>query len=234
MTHPALGLSAASLVLLCGVAAMWSVLGGPATPAYAQLVEPLLEAKSGSFSLVVLSRGKEVARGKGYFRGPMSRIEKPGDAGSFTIFDGVNGKSLDLSSTEKTATLADIPFFERDKKVAPELMKKYGGGMLGAFRMYLDPACNLKAFGAGCSRDVVEESAPGGGKRRGVRLSTPGMVQTLWADPETGEPDRVEIEIKRIDGVKTVLADFDFNAEPEESLFEMSPPGGYTLDDRTE
>lgn len=234
MKHPALGFSAASFVLMCG-AAVWALFAGPSSSAYAQLVEPLLKAKSGRFVVVYTLGDKELGRGPGYFDGAMSRVATPKPNGAaFTVFDGYNGKVLEVSDKNKTASLSDLPFFERDRKAAPELMDKYGGGMLGAFRMYLDPACDIKAFGEGSKRENIEEPIPGGGARRGVRITTPGMTQTLWANPKTGEPDRVEIEIARLEGFKTVLADFEFGVDVDSELLTMEPPEGYDFVDRTD
>ena len=232
MRHPFLGLSAASGVLLaCGVG-LWSVLG-PASSAHAQLIDSMLKAESGVFTIVSERNGAEVFRSKVFFDGPLSRKEKPG---GYSIMDGRNGTQLEVATDEQKATLMEIPFFERDRKLAPELMDKYGGGMLGSFRMLLAPA-NKRLWQQakeGVSREMLEEDTPDGRSRSGVRVTTPGMTQTLWSDPETGEPGEVVIEIDRLKGMRTVLTDIRFGVAVDPELLSSKPPEGYTVDDRTD
>ncbi|MEO0529517.1 MAG: hypothetical protein AAF266_02955 [Planctomycetota bacterium] len=172
---------------------------------------------------------EEVSRGVGYFEGPVSRVEIDAAEGKVvTIHDGRTGMMLSLQTGDRTATRGEIPFFERDRKAAPQMMEKYGGGMLGSFRMLLDPDSELQAFGEGGKRELIEEKTESG-LRSGVRITTPAMVQTLWAKPESGEPDRVEIEVLRFAGVKTVLKDFHFGVPVDPELLTLEPPLGYRV-----
>lgn len=239
MKHPTLGLSAASLLLLCGVAALWSVLGGPAAPAYAQLVEPLLKAKSGRFVTRVIVDGKEVARSQCYFKGAKTVIiGKRSEPDSVNVQDGEAGRVLEISHAKKHAVLYDIPEGTKGEK---EILAKYGGGLLGSLRYQLDPAIELPKGpnGQTATREEIEEKLPGGRKRHGIRLTgrdADGKEMarmTVWADPRTGEPTEAEMWFGFKPKNKTVLSDFDFNFEPDDALFSTTPPEGYTLDDRT-
>ncbi len=57
-----------------------------------------------------------------------------------------------------------------------------------------------------------------------------GWDWTIWADEQTGLPIRVEVELGNM-GLETpiVMSDFAFNVELDDSLFSMTPPAGYTV-----
>ena len=51
---------------------------------------------------------------------------------------------------------------------------------------------------------------------------------SLWGDPKTGLPVRIE-QINLLDPTKkTTMSDFTFNVDLDESLFSLEPPAGYT------
>jgi hypothetical protein len=62
----------------------------------------------------------------------------------------------------------------------------------------------------------------------GPGLHEPGVTVTIWGDPRTGLPIRVEC-YSALDGLKRTLSDFAFNVDLDESLFSIEPPTGYTV-----
>ncbi|MEN6625183.1 MAG: hypothetical protein ABFD69_03030 [Candidatus Sumerlaeia bacterium] len=54
-----------------------------------------------------------------------------------------------------------------------------------------------------------------------------GMEMTVWADPKTGGPARVEMTLPDSPGSKIIIKDFKFDVPLDDSLFDMQPPDGY-------
>jgi len=61
----------------------------------------------------------------------------------------------------------------------------------------------------------------------GYRVRETDMTTTVWVDPKTGEPVRVEMEFPAAPGMNMVLSDFRFDVQLDDSLFSLEPPAGY-------
>ena len=55
------------------------------------------------------------------------------------------------------------------------------------------------------------------------------MVMSLWGDPKTCLPVRIEMTSARMPDVKLTMSDFAFNVTMDESLFSVEPPAGYKV-----
>jgi len=51
---------------------------------------------------------------------------------------------------------------------------------------------------------------------------------TLWADPKTAWPIRIEIVNKMLDGARMVMNNFRYDVDLDPSLFSLEPPAGYS------
>ena len=67
-----------------------------------------------------------------------------------------------------------------------------------------------------------------GWRLSGPGLHEPGITVTIWGDPQTGLPIRIE-SYSALEGVKSTLSDFVFNVDLDKSLFSVEPPAGYTV-----
>ena len=54
-------------------------------------------------------------------------------------------------------------------------------------------------------------------------------VWEIWADSETAQVVRVDIHHERDQGGRVTLVDFNFDADLDDSLFDLQPPSGYTV-----
>ena len=66
--------------------------------------------------------------------------------------------------------------------------------------------------------------------------SLPAAVMSVWGDPKTGLPVRVEATMAIMPDMKLTMSDFAFNVDMDESLFSVEPPAGYevtAVDDHT-
>ena len=69
---------------------------------------------------------------------------------------------------------------------------------------------------------------------QGLRFSNQGGFQTdVWAHPETSCPVYIETTTLNEPKIKTVMTDFEYNIELDESLFSLDPPEGYTVREMT-
>ena len=140
-----------------------------------------------------------------------SRYEMPG---AVMLMDGPKGKGLVLSDQMHTAMVMTIT-------------GKAPAANPGA--SFLDSLQSMQ--------DRAAETLPGrdmdGHRVVGFRVKDgflPGAPCTLWADVRTGLPVSVEMPFDAM-GVRSnaTLHDFVLNPPLDESLFDMTPPKGYTL-----
>ena len=76
--------------------------------------------------------------------------------------------------------------------------------------------------------EVLGEKEIDGRVLQGFRVTQGDMINTVWIDPQTEQLVRVEIEYTNSPGMNTIMTDFQFNAELDDSLFSLTPTEGYT------
>ena len=52
---------------------------------------------------------------------------------------------------------------------------------------------------------------------------------SVWGDPKTGLPVRIEMTMEIMPNLKVTMSDFEFNVDMDESLFSVEPPAGYEV-----
>jgi len=68
------------------------------------------------------------------------------------------------------------------------------------------------------------------GKRAvGFRIASPAAVVTLWGDPKTGLPIRIDNDWSGLPASKVSMTDFEVNVELNEKLFDLTPPAGFKV-----
>jgi outer membrane lipoprotein-sorting protein len=63
---------------------------------------------------------------------------------------------------------------------------------------------------------------------QGFRITEEGLINTVWIDIQTRELFLVEMEFLNAPGMSGTMSDFQFNVELDDSLFNITPPDGYT------
>jgi len=76
--------------------------------------------------------------------------------------------------------------------------------------------------------EVLGEKEIDGRVLQGFRVTNAGMINTVWIDPLTDQLVRVEIEYANAPGMNTIMTDFQFNADLDDSLFSLTPPSDFT------
>lgn len=76
--------------------------------------------------------------------------------------------------------------------------------------------------------EVLGEKEIDGRLLQGFRVTQGDMINTAWIDSQTEQLVRVEIEYTSSPGMNTIMTDFQFNVELDDSLFSLTPTEGYT------
>lgn len=141
------------------------------------------------------------------------RVRQTLPGGVVMIIDRSQGKSLVLQPAQKRAIILAF---------AGEKWDQSAGGFVDSLRELQDGAEEELGRRQIDGRPVVGFHISG--------LRNNGWDWTIWADEQTGLPVRVEVKVERF-GIKmpVVMSDFVFNIDLDESLFSMTPPEGYTL-----
>ncbi len=136
--------------------------------------------------------------------------------GQITIFDYQKGKGLELYPPEKKATLVNI------LNGSKELTNK---NLLEIFRDFPENA----------ARDLGFQPLNGRSTRL-FRIARNQMVYSVWTNPKTALPVRIEYAFNQNDPlwgepveIKIVKSDISFNSPLNPALFALTPPKNYVV-----
>ena len=226
MRSPVSRVTAAAIFVLAvtGVAVWFH--GSGATPAFADFLEPILEAKTVRYKVTTEMKGPPATNlttvvmmlDATRSRSEME-VEMPDKSKFMTveIRDGGLGKTLMLQPAEKRATVYNDANIPEDRKAKPD--DPFW------FRSLLLDARNRP----GVKRESLGEKEIDGRRVVGVRITLPAAVMNVWGDPKTGLPYRIESTTRMMPNVQLTMNDFEFNVPMDESLFNVEPPAGYEV-----
>jgi outer membrane lipoprotein-sorting protein len=181
--------------------------------AFAVMAQKLREAHSLAYTSTTESADiKPPVTMKFLFKEPnLFRTEVPG--GIITIINSSQGKQLILDPAAKTALLLE------GKPPAAPAGPGAGVGLVGRLRQLTQGDAKL-----------VGEKAIGAIQARGYLVSKFGMEMTIWIDPGTRLPIRLELS-DRIQGkeIRVTASDFQIDPDFDDALFRTDPPAGYAL-----
>ena len=214
--------AAAVLVLAIAGLALWFHESGTQY-AFADFIKPILEARSAKFKATFERNGKQFATANCMELAPsrtrMELQQRPGQPVEITIADYSKGMALRIDSGTKTAVINKIVGLPRER-AAMNLLEEIRSLILGAEKPDV-------------LRESLGEKEVDGRRAVGWRFSGPGLhdsgvTATIWGDPRTGLPIRVESYYAFV-GLKSTVSDFTFNVDFDETLFSLDPPAGYTV-----
>ncbi|MGO9110613.1 MAG: hypothetical protein ACLP9L_15435 [Thermoguttaceae bacterium] len=236
MRHPISRVAAAAIFVLAvtGVA-LWFH-GGGTQLAFADFIEPILNAKTAKFKITTEMTGTHPGMKwlpaemmKGLPSVTTSKVmvldatrsrqetEMPDKSKWVMISDWGRGKTLSLSPETKQATVFNAANMTKEQVSQQD--------MFAWFRSILLDARDKPAV----KRESLGEKEIDGRRVVGFRVNTRGMVLSLWGDPKTGLPVRAETTMAMFPNVKSTMSDFAFNVDMDESLFSVEPPAGYEV-----
>jgi len=201
--------AAALIIIFAGI--VLSLLG-EGTPTFAQVIEPILNARTVVFDLIA---GEDET-------GPVihdiikdSRIRRTmSNMPTIMIIDLDDGRMLNLDPQAKGAAYFDIK-----------------GPLQEAARSYLvlvrEIVAKLKDHPEWWTITELGEQEIDGQRAVGFHVSGRDQQLTVWADPRMAVP--IRIELRRRQSVIAIFKNIEFDVPVDDSLVSMDVPAGYTL-----
>lgn len=215
MSNKATKLAAAAVILVAVLVAA-HFLGSPlsSTVTFAHVLEPILNANTAVLDIVIGEESEDTPVIHDMIMGSRIRRKLSTMSDSVTILDLQAGRILALSEKDKTAQyismkgLPPIPnYLEHLKNIIVTLQKSSDFVL-----------------------DELGEQEIAGRMLIGFHMTHPKIEITLWADPTTGLPVRIE---QNEGQMRLICKNVQFDVPMEASLFSMDVPEGYTLQQET-
>ncbi|MBN1853180.1 MAG: hypothetical protein JW829_10670 [Pirellulales bacterium] len=219
--HSPVSRTAAAAIFLLAVTgvALWFH-GSGATPAFADFVAPILEAETIKFKTITTVKGYPPMSGVTMVLSPTrmrQEMEMPDKSKMVMIWDWEKSKSISLVPAAKQATIIDMANIPKENASENSFREFH--------LLLLDAQANNPDF----QRERLGEKEIDGRRVVGYRITGRGQVYELWGDPKTGLPVLIEGTMAMFSNTKTVMSDFEFDMEMDESLFSIEPPTGYDV-----
>ncbi len=199
----------AAVVVIAGVLIGMHFVGlSTATVTFAEVIKPILNAQTAILDTIIGEEGEgpvihDMVRGS-RIRRTLSNME-----GIVAIIDLQEGRILQLTHEKKEAAYIDL----KDWPSIPNYMERLRNVITG---LQEHPEFAVEKLG---------EQEIAGQRLIGFRATHPKAEITIWADPETALPVRIEST-----GGQMILItkNLKFDVPMDESLFSMDVPEGYT------
>ena len=201
--------------LLLGFVGLFSLLTPDAdftSIAFADVCKQIQQARTMTWTTVItIGEQNRMICQNAYKEPGLSRVVigvEGTEATDIQISDFCQRKALILDSAGKRATVIDLGTL--------------GEGSVSAAR---NRAEDLRNLFKGTGKPLGEKEI-GGRQVKGFRVTIKGMVYEIWADALTAHP--VSIDTYR-PGITTLMNNFTFDQELEDSLFAITPPNDYDV-----
>jgi outer membrane lipoprotein-sorting protein len=220
---------AASILVAIGILGFWIVIGGGSPNiAFAEVAKALENLRTATFDETLETKdptdGKtRTSSAKTLFLAPRQRCEMSmstdsakDKSSSIMIMDCQTGNGLSLVPEQKVAIT-----FDGSK------IKKPAGTPSNMFEM-VRQLVREGSSGLGGKAEPLGKKEIDGRAVVGFRTHNNMVDMTLWADPQTARPVRIELNMPGYD-VHSVMSNFRYDMELDPSLFSLEPPAGYTV-----
>ena len=220
--------AAATILIALGIFVSWLTIGGASTNiAFADVAKALENLRTATFDETVEVKnpmdGKTITtNAKTLFLAPRQRCEMSMSMGSAKD----KSSSIMILDLQAMKGLSLVP--EQKMAVAVDLSKiKKPAGPTNMFEM-MQQLVREGSSGLGGKAESLGKKEIDGRVAIGFRTHNNMLDMTLWADPQTARPVRVELEM--LDGNShSVMSNFRYDMELDPSLFSLEPPAGYTV-----
>ncbi len=213
---------AAAIVIVAGLAGLgvyMTVGGGGATLAWADVQKTIGSITSMRYRYVMTgvsipdTEMRVMMKSPGKIRVEMQMAGHEG----ISIMDLESDEMITLTPSEKKAIRIDLHSMPPEQRMAIEQQD-----MLSQFHKMAeaspDGSVELPA------REIDGRHA------NGYRVEQVGQTHTLWVDPYTGRPIEMEVTVAGVSAT-TIMTDFEFDVELDDSLFSTAIPDGYEVQD---
>ncbi|MHC4726370.1 MAG: hypothetical protein ACYS17_04010 [Planctomycetota bacterium] len=209
MKNPITKIAAAAAIMIVAIIGL-NQLGDSSSVAWAEVSQHILNAQTAILDIII---GEEEAGGPvihDQIKGPLIRRTMSNMEDVVTIIDLESWRLLSLTISKKEAAYVDLKglpsmpnYMDTLRNIISELQEK--------------PDFEVEELG---------EQEIQGQRVIGFRAKHPKAEVTIWADPETALPVRIE----QVGGqMKVICKNVKFDVPMDESLFSMEVPDGYKL-----
>jgi outer membrane lipoprotein-sorting protein len=184
--------------------------------AFNKFAETLVAAKTARFQMEerIAGQPKEVTQAYYLAPGRYRLEEQSGDV--VNIFDSTAAKMVSVNRSEKRVRVVNFKKAPTDKKVENDFER---------LRELLSKSRDAKD----AQYQRLGEKEINGRRAVGFRCDSPATEVTLWGDPATGYPVRIETVWGGLPRTETIMNNFEINIDLKESLFDVTPPAGYKV-----
>jgi outer membrane lipoprotein-sorting protein len=219
---------AATVLAAMGPLAYWLAIGGSNNLAFAAVAKALDNVRTATFDETTevkdpISGKHNTYRSNTLFRAPgcqrceMSMPVFPGkEVRSIMILDLQAMKGLTLMPEQKQATTIDLSKLQKPK-----------GGSANMFEM-VRQLLREGSSGGGAKAESLGKKEIDGRAVVGFRTRSNLADMTLWVDPQTARPVRVELD-SSADDLHGIMSNFRYDMDLDPALFSLEPPAGYTV-----
>ncbi len=192
------------------------------SPAYAfkEVASHVIKAHTARYDMVCKVFGQPDITMKAFYREPC-HLRQELVEGYVNIADWGAGRMILLDSKNKHATVYNLANLSDEKKAALQNTGNMFETIRGAIKNATD-ATETKVESLG-------EKEIDGKKVIGFRLAGQTSPMTVWADPQTKFPVRIETVNLGPPKTEVVMTNYEFDVELDESLFSVDIPDGYTV-----
>jgi len=219
MKNPIARLAVAAAVIVTAVIAFHGL--GGSTPAFADVVRPILAARTAVFTVITQIEGQPAITMEGQFMKPgLGRhTMKAAESETVTIVDYVQGRGIVLQPAQETAMVIE---FENQ----PE---EFDPGTMNTFEVLRDRIVEAQKDQDESVR-YLGSSQVDGRDTVGYRMKVEDADCTIWADAESLLPLQVEYAITETIGPATTVTmmDIQFDVPLDPAEFSTEVPEGYT------
>jgi len=204
-------LAAAAVIIVAVFAGIHQFGVDGASVAFADIVEQLANARTMTYSIVTRTpvESMPTLRLQMAFKEPGYMRTTTAD-GYINVIDWTQNKGISLWPPKREYIDIEASNYQHDPAQDPF-------AVVEKLRTLPDQA-----------DEVLGEKEIDGRVLQGFRVTQDDMINTVWIDPQTAQLVRVEIEYTNSPGMNTIMTDFQFNAELDDSLFSLVPPEGFT------
>jgi hypothetical protein len=201
---------AAAAVIIVGVLTVMHFVGlSTTTVTFAEVIKPILNAQTAILDTIIGEEEAGTPVIHDMVRGSRIRRTLSNMEGIVAIIDLQEGRILQLTLEKKEAAYIDL----KDWSSIPNYMERLRNVITG---LQEHPEFAVEELG---------EQEIAGQRLIGFRAMHPKAEITIWADPETALPVRIESTGGQM---KLITKNLKFDVPMDESLFSMDLPEGYT------
>ena len=207
MKSPVTKIAAAAVIIIAALIGIHQF--GASTPAFADIVRPLLTARTATYKMTVNMKDIPAQTIEGMFMEP-SRMRQVMPGGNIQIIDMPQGQMITLMPAEKKAMIIEMENMPEDQQRQIN--------MFHAIKILIQETEDESAAFIG-EQKIDGVNAIG----YHIGIGAPNMDMTIWADAETLLPIRIEYSMGEMMGMEAtvIMSDFIFDVELDESLFEV-------------